>query len=50
MNYKLVNRMVESSADVDPNKKWDSSFVGVIPVHLYPELAFRDMRKAMLPQ
>jgi hypothetical protein len=50
MSYKLVSRMVESSADVDPNITWDSRFVGVMPVHLHPEPKSRAMRKAIVPQ
>ncbi len=49
MNCKLVARMVEYSADNNPNKKWISRFVGVMPVHLYPEPTFDDMRNALVP-
>lgn len=50
MQLKLIARMVEFSADANPNKKWSSTFIGVFPAgeNLTPEIGA--MRNAMLPR
>lgn len=42
--------MVEYASDANPDKKWSSTFVGVLPIESRPKPEIDAMRSAMLPQ
>jgi len=50
MTYKLITRMVEYASDANPDKRWSSTFVGVLPTDSRPKPEIGAMRSAMLPQ
>lgn len=49
MNYKLVARTIECTADSDPNVKWDSKYVGVIDSIMPSQKPSRIMWDAIAP-